>query len=77
MQVNTQSVIDKSGQNYIADTAKNQIKIFSKSGTQIGVYKAEGIKNPMAVETVGRYFWVADTGNDRILLLKAPQQLEP
>jgi hypothetical protein len=31
---------------------------------------------PMAVETVGRYFWIADTGNNRILLLKAPLPLK-
>ena len=76
MQDNTQAAIDTSGQNYIADTKKNQINIFSKSGTQIGIYQAEWIKSPMAVKTVGRYFWVADTGYDRILLLKAPQQLK-
>ena len=54
IQVNTQKAIVTSGQNYIANTAKNQINIFSKSEIQIGVYQAEGIKSSMAVETVGR-----------------------
>jgi len=77
MQTSTKPTADASGQSYVVNSPKNQIEIFNKSGAQIGIYRAEGIKNPMAVETVGRYFWIADTGNNRILLLKAPRQLEP
>ena len=77
MQTSTKSAADTSGQSYVVNNPKNQIEIFNESGAQIGIYRAEGIKNPMAVETVGRYFWIADTGNNRILLLKAPRQLEP
>jgi DNA-binding beta-propeller fold protein YncE len=77
MQTSTKSASDASGQSYVVNSPKNQIKIFKKSGALIGIYRAEGMKTPMAVETIGLYFWKADTGNNRILLLKAPRQLEP
>jgi DNA-binding beta-propeller fold protein YncE len=77
MQTSTKSASDASGQSYVVNSPKNQVKIFKKSGAQIGIYRAEGMKTPMAVETIGLYFWIADTGNNRILLLKAPRQLEP
>ena len=67
--------VDQTGQRYLANSVKNQVEIFDKSGTQISIYGADSLKAPMAVETVGRYFWIADTGNDRILLLKAPRPL--
>jgi len=73
MQVTSKSTVDEIGQNYIVNSAKSQIEIFNNSGDQIGIYRGEGIKNPMSVETVGSYFWVADTGNNRILLFKAPR----
>jgi len=76
-QATTKSAVDEMGQRYLVDRVKSQIQIFNKSGTRISIYKADGIKDPMAVETVGRYFWVADTGNNRILLLSAPRPQEP
>jgi DNA-binding beta-propeller fold protein YncE len=77
MQTSTKPTANASGQSYVVNSPKNQIEIFNKSGAQIGIYRAEGMKTPMAVETIGLYFWIADTGNNRILLLKAPRQLEP
>lgn len=64
---------DSNGQSYRADTINNQIEIFDESDTRISIYGATVLKAPRAIETVGRYFWVADTGNNRILLLKAPR----
>ena len=68
--------VDQTGQRYVANSVKNQVEIFDKSGTQISTYGTDSLKTPMAVETVGRYFWIADTGNNRILLLKAPLPLK-
>lgn len=76
IQSSHKSAVDETGQLYVVNNSKNQIEIFAKSGALIGIYRAGGIKNPMAVETVGRYFWIADTGNNRILLLRAPRPLE-
>lgn len=64
---------DTSGQNYRVDADKNRITIFDKDQNQISQYANAGLNAPNAVETVGRYFWIADTGNNRILLLKAPR----
>ena len=68
--------VNQTGQRYVANSRKNQVEIFDKSGTQISTYGTNSLKTPMAVETVGRYFWIADTGNNRILLLKAPIPLK-
>ena len=76
-QTTTKSAVDKMGLRYIVDSEKNQIKIFNKSDTQIGIYKAKGLNNPMAIETIGRYFWITDTGNNRVLLFRAPHHQEP
>ncbi len=64
---------DPSGQSYEVDGEGNQILIFDRNRKPIGSYGAGVLQKPKAVETVGRYFWIADTGNNRILLLKAPR----
>lgn len=75
---------DESGQNYLVKTETHQIEIYDKNQNQIAIHgsgnKANGpndLNTPTAVETVGRYFWIADSGNNRILLLKAPRPSNP
>ena len=68
---------DSTGQFYRAAPDANQIEIFDKKNKRIGLYGAGELSSPSAVETVGRYFWIADTGNNRILLLKAPRSQGP
>lgn len=67
---------DLNGQRYQIDTGTNQVEISDKDNNLINLYGAEVLNEPRAVETVGRYFWIADTGNNRILLLKAPRPKE-
>lgn len=67
------SATDKEGQTYVINEDEHQVVIFDKHRTRIGTYGGSQLKTPGAVETVGRYFWIADTGNNRILLLKAPR----
>ncbi len=75
---------DETGQNYFVNQETHQIEIYDKNQNQIAIHgsgnKASGpndLNRPTAVETVGRYFWIADSGNNRILLLKAPRPSKP
>ncbi|NQW01186.1 MAG: beta-propeller fold lactonase family protein [Rhodospirillales bacterium] len=66
------SITDANGLRYVIEMDENRIMIFDEDRNQISAYGADHLNAPNAVETVGRYFWIADTGNNRILLLKAP-----
>lgn len=70
------SATDADGQSYVIDGAKHRVIILDKDGNRIGIYGDDQLKSPGSVETVGRYFWIADTGNNRILLLKAPRPID-
>ena len=70
---------DDQGNILVADEDNHQIKImdsaFKPLGRIVGVPKPAGpgpLKGPEGIETVGRYMWVSDTYNSRVLLYKRP-----
>jgi len=70
---------DDAGNILVADEYNHQVKILDSSfkmiGRITGTPKPGGpgpLNGPEGIETVGRYMWVSDTYNSRVLLYKRP-----
>jgi DNA-binding beta-propeller fold protein YncE len=69
--------VDEKGWLFVADEDNNQIRIFDDAYAQVGAIgtgeRGSGpgqLNKPEGVDVAGRYIWVSDTYNDRILLFR-------
>ncbi len=68
-----ETATDPDGQTYRISENGDHVIISDKDNNPITRYGSGILESPQALETVGRYFWIVDSGNNRILLLKAPR----
>ena len=63
--------VDEKGWLFVADEYSNLIKVFDHAYRPVGtVGLGDGLNQPEGVAAAGRYIWVSDTYNDRILLYR-------
>jgi len=72
-----QEFIDEELKIWQVDGAAHQIKVFDRSNKPLGFFGTgaagagrDQLNAPSAITVEGRYLWVSDTGNKRIMLLK-------
>ena len=63
--------VDEKGWLFVADELNNLIKVFDDAYRPVGtVGLGDGLNQPEGVAVAGRYIWVSDTYNNRILLYR-------
>ncbi|NQV44834.1 MAG: hypothetical protein HQ501_08025 [Rhodospirillales bacterium] len=67
--------LDEDGMVFVADQDNDRIRMlasgdFAPIGDITGPLKGESLDGPEGIAVDGRYIWISDTGNDRVVLLR-------
>jgi len=71
--------LDEDGMLFVADQDNDRVRMlasgdFAPAGDIAVTMKGKSLDGPEGIAVDGRYIWISDTGNDRVILLRRQRQ---